>query len=72
MEFENIDKKLQIKLLNICKQDTYNLNPKTLYKNILYSTGNHQILAKIFDVPIEIIKEIKEPSSWWFFNLFNK
>ena len=63
MEFENIDKRLQIKLLNICKQDRYKLNPKTLYKNILHSTGSNETLAKVFVVPVDVIKQIKESSS---------
>jgi len=58
MEFENIDKRLQIKLLNICSQDKYNLSPKILYKNILYSRGSNKTLAIIFNVLVGIVKQI--------------
>ena len=64
MDFENIDKRLQIKLIEITSKDPYplQLKPKTLYRNILHSTGSYETLARIFDVPIEVIKQIKEPS----------
>lgn len=60
MEYEDIDKKLQIKLIEITSKDPYTLSPKTLFYNILNSTGSHKVLARIFDVPVEIIKEIKK------------
>lgn len=64
MDFENTDKRLQIKLIEICSKDPYplKLKPKTLYKNILASTGSYEVLGRIFDVPIEVVKEIKESS----------
>lgn len=60
MEFEDLPNEVKIELLQICKQDDYNLSPKTLYRNILHSTGNNETLAKIFDVPVWVVKEIKK------------
>ena len=64
MDFEKIDKRLQQKLIEITSKDPYplQLNPKTLYRNILYSYGSNETLSRIFDVPVEIIKQIKESS----------
>lgn len=62
MEFENISNELKIKLIEITSRDPYSLKPMTLYKNILASTGSYETLARIFDVPVEIVKEIKESS----------
>ncbi len=62
MEFENISNKLKIKLLAITSKDKYGLKPMTLYRNILHSTGNHETLAKVFNVPVEIVEEVKKPS----------
>ena len=68
MDFENIDKRLQRKLIEITSKDPYplQLNPKTLYRNILSSYGSDETLARIFDVPVQIVKDIKESSKWWF------
>ncbi|WP_122893897.1 hypothetical protein [Arcobacter peruensis] len=59
-EFEELDKSLQKQIIDICKDDPYNLNPKSLYKNILNSSGNLQTLSKMFEVPELLIIKIKE------------
>ena len=46
MEFENIDIKLQLKLIEITSKDPYSLSSKTLFYNILNSTGSYEALAK--------------------------
>ena len=52
MDFENIDKRLQRKLIEITSKDPYplQLNPKTLYRNILssYSTTDKRIILWCF------------------------
>ena len=60
MDYEDIDKSLQIKLIEITSEDPYSLSPRTLFYNILNSTGSYKTLAMIFEVPEELIKEIKE------------
>ncbi len=62
MDFENISNELKIKLIEITSKDPYSLKPMTLYRNILNSTWSYETLAQIFDVPIEIVKDIKESS----------
>ena len=59
-EFEDLPEKIRIELLQICNRDNYNLSPKTLYRNILHSTGSTETLAKIFDVPLLVVKEIQK------------
>lgn len=59
MDYEDIDKSLQIKLIEITSEDPYSLSPRTLFYNILNSSGSNESLAKVFEVPEELIKEIK-------------
>ncbi len=60
MDYEDIDKSLQIRLIEITSQDPYSLSPRTLFYNILNSSGSNESLAKIFEVDEELIKEIKD------------
>jgi len=60
LRFQELDKTLQDKLNAICNDDPYNLNTESLYINIANSTGSIQMLARIFELPEELIKEIKE------------
>ena len=59
-DFTKLDESLQKQIIDICKDDPYNLNPRFLYKNIFNSTGNTQTLAKVFEVPEILIIKIKE------------
>lgn len=59
-DFKELDESLQNQIIDICKDDPYNLNPRFLYINILNSTGNAQTLAKVFEVPEILIIKIKE------------
>ena len=59
-DFTKLDESLQKQIIDICKDDPYNLNPRFLYINILNSTGNTQTLAKMFEVPEILIIKIKE------------
>ena len=59
-KFEELDKPLQNQIIDICKDDPYNLNPKTLYRNIFNSKGDIQTLSKVFEVPETLIINIKE------------
>ncbi|MEA3485335.1 MAG: hypothetical protein U9R03_01360 [Candidatus Aerophobetes bacterium] len=54
-----MNEELKAKLTTIVKDDPYGLREETLYKNILYSTGTDEKLSELFNVPIEIIREIK-------------
>ena len=58
--FEELNKDLQNQIIEICKDDAYNLNPEFLYMNIFNSTGHTQTLSKVFEVPETLIIKIKE------------
>lgn len=38
-KFEELEQSLQNQIIDICKDDPYNLNPRFLYMNIYNSTG---------------------------------
>ena len=59
-KFEELDKPLQNQIIDICKDDPYNLNPEFLYMNIFNSIGNTQTLSKVFEVQETLIIKIKE------------
>ncbi len=59
-KFEELDQSLQNQIIDICKDDPYNLNPEFLYMNIFNSTGHNQTLSKVFEVPETLIIKIKE------------
>ena len=46
-------------LTEIIQKTEHNLEARTLYNNIFNSTGDTATLVDIFDVPIDIIQEIK-------------
>ena len=58
--FEELNKDLQNQIIEVCKDDAYNLNPEFLYINILNSIGHTQTLSKVFEVPEILIINIKE------------
>ena len=59
MEYEELDEWLKDELKSIVSEDGYGLSPKTLYNNIRFSTGNNMELAKIFEVPVSLVTQIK-------------
>lgn len=59
-KFKELEESLQNELINICKDDPYNLNPEFLYMNIFNSSGNIQTLSKVFEVSEILIDRIKE------------
>ena len=59
-KFEELEQSLQNQIIDICKDDPYNLNPEFLYINIFNSSGNTQTLSKVFEVPEALIIKIKE------------
>ena len=60
LDFEELEISLQKQIIDICEDDPYNLNPKTLYRNIFNSKGDIQTLSKVFEVPEALIIKIKE------------
>ena len=60
LDFEELEISLQKQIIDICEDDPYNLNPKTLYRNIFNSKGDIQTLSKVFEVPETLIIKIKE------------
>jgi hypothetical protein len=59
-KFDELNESLQNQIIDICKDDPYNLNPEFLYMNIFNSTGHTQTLSKVFEVPEKLIIKIKE------------
>ena len=59
-KFEELEQSLQNQIIDICKDDPYNLNPEFLYMNIFNSTGHTQTLSKVFEAPETLIIKIKE------------
>ena len=60
LDFEDLETSLQKQIINICEDDEYNLDPKTLYRNIFNSKGAIQTLSKVFEVSELLIIQIKE------------
>lgn len=60
LDFEELEISLQKQIIDICEDDPYNLNPKTLYRNIFNSKGDIQTLSKVFEVAELLIIQIKE------------
>lgn len=58
--YEDLDDDTKQQLQQIAASDAYGLNPKTLYNNILYSTGDNELLSRIFEVPLSLVIRIKE------------
>jgi hypothetical protein len=58
--YENLEDEVKQELEAISDNDPYGLSPKTLYKNILHSTGDDETLSKIFEVPLSLVKRIKQ------------
>ena len=42
------------------EEDEYNLRAETLYKNIYNSTGDDKQLSQLFEVPVGLIRAIKD------------
>ena len=59
LDFEELEISLQKQIIDICEDDPYNLNPKTLYRNIFNSKGDIQTLSKVFEVSELLIIQIK-------------
>lgn len=55
-----MNEELKKKLEELIKDDPYGLRAETLYRNIMSSTGTDEKLSEIFNVPVEIVKEIKD------------
>lgn len=62
LPFNKIPQHLQTQIEKIGKSDKFGINPETIYRNIFNSTGPHSKLAEIFEVPLQLVKEIKELS----------
>lgn len=58
--YEDLEDEVKQELEAIADNDPYGLSPKTLYKNILCSTGDDETLSKIFEVPLSLVKRIKQ------------
>ena len=58
--YNDLNSNLKQWIEEIASEDKFGLNPSTLYRNIYNSTGKYKQLADIFEVPIGLIKAIKE------------
>ena len=60
IDYKDLNTNIKNWLEEIASDDPYGLNPETLYKNIYSSTGDDKTLSKIFEVPVGLIRAIKE------------
>jgi hypothetical protein len=58
--YEELEDDIKRQLEKIADNDPYGLSPKTLYKNILCSSGDDETLSKLFEVPLSLVKRIKQ------------
>ena len=59
-QFEDLPRELKEQLEDIVAEDEYGLQAKSLYNNILHSTGTDEKLSELFAVPISLVQAIKE------------
>ena len=59
-KFEDIDENIKEWLEDIAAEDEYGLQAKSLYKNILHSTGDEKSLSELFAVPVGLIRAIHD------------
>ena len=59
-DYKNLSTNLKQWLQEISDEDNYGLDPSTLYKNIQNSTGDEKQLSQIFEVPIGLVRAIKD------------
>jgi len=63
LDYNKLHRNIQIWIEDVVKNDNYGLQPETLYKNIYNSTGDERQLSQLFEVPIGLIKVIKQNQS---------
>lgn len=59
-KYEDADNRVKEWLEEIVAEDAYGLEAKTLYNSILHSTGDEKTLSEIFEIPVGLIRAIKE------------
>ncbi len=59
-KFEDLPRELKEQLEDIVAEDEYGLQAKSLYNNILHSTGTDEKLSELFAVPVSLVQAIKE------------
>lgn len=57
--YDELDDSIKASIKSFSDDDPYGLSPKVLYNNILHSTGDLETLAKIFSVPVQLVRDIK-------------
>ena len=60
IDYKDLNTNIKNWLEEIASDDPYGLNPETLYRNIYSSTGDDKTLSKIFEVPVGLVRAIKE------------
>lgn len=60
MSYEDLEDEVKQELEAIADNDPHGLSPKALYNDILCLTGSDEALAKIFEVPLSLVKKIKQ------------
>ena len=59
-DYEEINKNIRNWLEEIINESGDSINPETLYRNIYNSTGDENSLAQIFEVPVGLVRAIKD------------
>ena len=60
IEYKDLNTNIKNWLEEIVQEDEHELRAETLYKNIYNSTGDEKQLSSIYDVPVGLIRVIKE------------
>ena len=60
IDYENLNTNIKNWLEEIVQEDEHGLRAETLYRNIYNSSGDERQLAQIFDVPVGLVKAIKD------------
>lgn len=61
IEYQDLPEDLQDRLIAVAETDEFGtLEPQTVYNGIRNSTGTYEKLAELYDVDVELVKDIKE------------
>lgn len=64
MEYSKLTKMAREELAYLCKYDKYGLRPESLFDRIKNSKGDCKTLAEIFEISLDIVKEIRGEDKW--------
>ena len=60
IDYDDLNTNIKNWLEEIVQEDEHGLRAGTLYKNIYNSTGDEKQLSQLFEVPVGLIRAIKD------------